>query len=149
MITVLIIAIILVSQFRRAGSQLVPINVLSEKINSEKVVYLDFYDTEVDVVFWDGETATTRIDPDKTITEQLSELGITLDDLSSGPIQINHVVRKHDTCFDIALRFNVSVEAIIELNIREDFSLDNICQHLTVGQKLLIPLPGAGNSEME
>jgi len=49
---------------------------------------------------------------------------------------VEYVIASNDTCVGLAIRFNVSVNSILELN-----NLPPACNNLSIGQKLLIPQP--------
>lgn len=49
---------------------------------------------------------------------------------------VSYVVAQNDTCLGLAIRYNVSVQSILQLN-----NLPASCNNLAVGQKLLIPQP--------
>lgn len=93
LLTILIfflIIIVLLYQFRNGVRQpeIITINELSEMIKSGDVIRLIVDDSEVVVVFQNGDIVFSTIDPDKTITEQLYEFGLTSADLSPDSVQV-------------------------------------------------------------
>ena len=54
---------------------------------------------------------------------------------TAGPEMLKYIIQEGDTLYDIALRYEVSMDDLIRINKLKDPN------NLTVGQELLIPLP--------
>jgi cell division protease FtsH len=92
LILVLIVAV-LILQFRDGAGQpdRLAFNEVAEKIKSGEVARIVVNDNELEVITEDGNTVTTYIsrkEPTKTFVEQLLDLGVAPDDLSTARIEL-------------------------------------------------------------
>jgi hypothetical protein len=88
----ILIITVLVFQYRSAGPDLeiITINELAEEIKSGQVIRLIIDESEVQAIFKDGSSASSRIDPIKDTIEQLNDFGVSTADLSPDSIQVEY-----------------------------------------------------------
>jgi cell division protease FtsH len=81
----ILIVAVLVFQFRNSTSQpeRLPFNEVADRIKSGGVIRIVVDDNELEVVLENGDTAFSRKEPTKTLVEQLMDLGVTANLLSS------------------------------------------------------------------
>jgi cell division protease FtsH len=85
------IVIVLVFQFRSGTSQpqRLPFSVVAEKIQAQEISRIVVDDNTLEVILGEsGETAYSRKEPTKTLVEQLMDLGVTTDDLTTSQVEI-------------------------------------------------------------
>ncbi len=85
------IVIVLVFQFRSGTGQpqLLPFSVVAEKIQAQEISRIVVDDNSLEVILGEsGETAYSRKEPTKTLVEQLIDLGVTTDDLTTSQVEI-------------------------------------------------------------
>jgi hypothetical protein len=84
---------VLVFQFRGASPQpdTIPFSRLVDDIESGQVIRLLIDEGEVEVIYWNGSSAVSRIDPKRVILDQLEDFGISPEELSSDSIQLEYV----------------------------------------------------------
>lgn len=89
MILILIVAV-LVFQFRDGTSQpeRLAINEVADRIKSGKITRIVVDDNDLEVISVEGDTAFSRKEPTKTFVEQLLDLGVSADDLSTSSMKI-------------------------------------------------------------
>jgi LysM repeat protein len=81
-------------------------------------------------------TLTATITPTVTITGTATATGTPLPPTLT-PTPLVYTVKTNDNCGKIAFSFNVSINSIIQLNP----ALNSDCTNMSIGQKLLIPVP--------
>ncbi len=88
-----LIITVLVFQFRSAGPnpEIITINELAVEIKSGQVTRMIIIDeSEVEVLYRNGSSASSRIDPRKDIIDQLNDFGVSPTDLSPDSIQVEY-----------------------------------------------------------
>ena len=92
LLLLILIITVLVFQFWSAGHvpEIITINELAEEIKSGQVIRLIIDKSEVEVVYWDGRSVSSRIDPRKDIIDQLNDFGVLPADLSPESIQVEY-----------------------------------------------------------
>jgi len=90
LLILILIITVLVFQFRGASTQpqRLYFNEVAEKIKAGEVTRIIVDDNDLEIRFGDGETAFSRMEPTKTAVEQLLDLGVKPEDLSSEKIQL-------------------------------------------------------------
>jgi cell division protease FtsH len=90
LLILILIITVLVFQFRGASPQpdRLYFNEVAEKIKTGEVSRVIVDDSDLEIVFRNGESAFSRIEPSKTAVEQLLDLGVTADDLSARSIEL-------------------------------------------------------------
>ena len=81
-------------------------------------------------------TLTATITPTITVTSTATSTGTPLPPTLT-PTPMVYTVKTNDNCGKIAYSFNVSINSIIQLNP----ALNSDCTNMSIGQKLLIPIP--------
>jgi cell division protease FtsH len=81
---------VLIFQFRGASPQKEPlgINELARLIRAGQVSKIIIDENDLEIVYRNGENDLSRVEPSKTAIEQLLDLGVTSDDLSSDIIKL-------------------------------------------------------------
>jgi cell division protease FtsH len=81
---------VLIFQFRGASPQKEPlgINELARLIKAGQVSKIIIDENDLEIVYRNGENDLSRVEPSKTAIEQLLDLGVTSDDLSSDIIKL-------------------------------------------------------------
>jgi cell division protease FtsH len=81
---------VLIFQFRGASPQKEPlgINELARLIKAGQVSKIIIDENDLEIVYRNGEIDLSRVEPSKTAIEQLLDLGVTSDDLSSDIIKL-------------------------------------------------------------
>jgi cell division protease FtsH len=89
MILILIVAV-LVFQFRDGAKQpeRLAINEVADRVKSGEIARIVVDDNDLEVISEDGNTAFSRKEPTKTFVEQLLDLGVSADDLSTSSMKI-------------------------------------------------------------
>jgi cell division protease FtsH len=89
MFLILIVAV-LVFQFRDGARQpeRLAINEVADRIKSGKITRIVVDDNDLEVISVEGDTAFSRKEPTKTFVEQLLDLGVSADDLSTSSMKI-------------------------------------------------------------
>ncbi|NIM92676.1 MAG: ATP-dependent zinc metalloprotease FtsH [Anaerolineales bacterium] len=90
LLILILIVTVLVFQFRGASEQSEPLlfNQLADEIKTGKVAKITVDDSDIEVVYKNGDNKTTRMESSKTAVEQLLDLGVTPEELSSDQLQI-------------------------------------------------------------
>jgi cell division protease FtsH len=85
------IVIVLVFQFRSGTGQpqRLPFSIVAEKIQAQEISRIVVDDNSLEVILEEsGETAYSRKEPTKTLVEQLLDLGVTTEDLTTSQVEI-------------------------------------------------------------
>lgn len=90
LLVLILIITVLVFQFRSSSPQpeRLYFNELAQKIKTGEVSRIIVDDNDLEIIFTNGESAFSRVEPTKTTVEQLLDLGVTSDDLSPNRIQL-------------------------------------------------------------
>jgi cell division protease FtsH len=90
LLILILIITVLVFQFRGATPQpeSLYLNDLAQKVKAGDVARLVVDDNDIEVTYPSGDKAFSRMEPTKTLVEQLLDLGVTPSDLSSEKIQL-------------------------------------------------------------
>jgi len=90
LLVLILIITVLVFQFRSSSPQPERLffNELAEKIKTGEVSRIIVDDNDLEIIFRNGESAFSRVEPTKTTVEQLLDLGVTSEDLSPNRIQL-------------------------------------------------------------
>ena len=82
LLILILIITVLVFQFRGASPQpdRLYFNEVAEKIKTGEVSRVIVDDNDLEIVFKNGDSAFSRVEPTKTAVEQLLDLGVTADD---------------------------------------------------------------------
>ncbi len=90
LLVLILIITVLVFQFRSSTPQpeRLYFNELAEKIKTGEVSRIIVDDNDLEIVFRNGESAFSRVEPTKTTVEQLLDLGVTSEHLSPNRIQL-------------------------------------------------------------
>jgi len=86
----ILIVTVLVLQFRGGANQpeRLVFNEVADQIKSGDIARIVVDENELEVIFENGNTALSRKEPTKTFVEQLLDLGVTSDDLSTARIEL-------------------------------------------------------------
>lgn len=90
LLILIVIITVLIFQFRGASPQKEPlgINELARLIKAGQVSKIIIDENDLEIVYRNGENDLSRVEPSKTAIEQLLDLGVTSDDLSSDIIKL-------------------------------------------------------------
>ena len=90
LLVLIVIITVLIFQFRGASPQKEPlgINELARLIRAGQVSKIIIDENDLEIVYRNGENDLSRVEPSKTAIEQLLDLGVTSDDLSSDIIKL-------------------------------------------------------------
>lgn len=90
LLILILIITVLVFQFRGATPQpdRLFFNEVAEKIKFGEVSRVIVDDNDLEIVYKNGESAFSRVEPSKTAVEQLLDLGVTAEDLSASNIEL-------------------------------------------------------------
>lgn len=90
LLILILIITVLVFQFRSSTPQPVRLyfNELAEKIKTGEVSRIIVDDNDLEIIYKNGTSAFSRVEPTKTTVEQLLDLGVTSEDLSPNRIQL-------------------------------------------------------------
>ncbi|MEE9508303.1 MAG: ATP-dependent zinc metalloprotease FtsH [Anaerolineales bacterium] len=90
LLVLIVIITVLIFQFRGASPQKEPlgINELARLIKAGQVSKIIIDENDLEIVYRNGENDLSRVEPSKTAIEQLLDLGVTSDDLSSDIIKL-------------------------------------------------------------
>jgi len=90
LLVLILIITVLVFQFRSSSPQpeRLYFNELAQKIKTGEVSRIIVDDNDLEIIFTNGESAFSRVEPTKTTVEQLLDLGVTSEDLSPNRIQL-------------------------------------------------------------
>ncbi|MCK5646590.1 MAG: ATP-dependent metallopeptidase FtsH/Yme1/Tma family protein, partial [Anaerolineales bacterium] len=90
LLVLILIITVLVFQFRSSSPQpeRLYFNELAQKIKTGEVSRIIVDDNDLEIIFRNGESAFSRVEPTKTTVEQLLDLGVTSEDLSPNRIQL-------------------------------------------------------------
>lgn len=90
LLILIVIITVLIFQFRGASPQKEPlgINELARLIKAGQVSKIIIDENDLEIVYRNGENDLSRVEPSKTAIEQLLDLGVTSDDLSSAIIKL-------------------------------------------------------------
>ncbi len=90
LLILLLIVIVFTIEFRAGAPQpeWITVNELADELNHGYVTRLVIDETEVQVILTDGSSVLTRKERDRTLVEQLLDLGVSEEMLSSDRVQI-------------------------------------------------------------
>lgn len=90
LLILILIVTVLVLQFRGGANQpeRLAFNEVADQIRSGDIARIVVDENELEVIFENGNTALSRKEPTKTFVEQLLDLGVTSDDLSTARIKL-------------------------------------------------------------
>jgi len=90
LLILILIITVLVFQFRGATPQpeSLYLNELAQKVKAGDVARLVVDDNDIEITYPSGDLAFSRMEPTKTLVEQLLDLGVAPADLSAGRIQL-------------------------------------------------------------
>ena len=90
LLILILIVTVLVLQFRGGANQpeRLAFNEVADQIRSGDIARIVVDENELEVIFENGNTALSRKEPTKTFVEQLLDLGVTSDDLSTARIEL-------------------------------------------------------------
>jgi len=90
LLILILIVTVLVLQFRGGANQpeRLVFNEVADQIRSGDIARIVVDENELEVIFENGNTALSRKEPTKTFVEQLLDLGVTSDDLSTARIKL-------------------------------------------------------------
>lgn len=90
LLVLMLVVTVLIFQFRGAATQpeQLDINMVVDKIKSGQISEIVVNGNELEIKYRNGEEAFSRVEPSRSAIEQLIDLGVTSEDLSSTRIQL-------------------------------------------------------------